>query len=508
MERRSITRLPGLAALLVCLLTALHAATVPTADGQVFQHPEAGYTITFPTGWDLQEHDGDHDILGWATVAHLHDSRAVALSVTRQNTAAGTTLQSAADGYLSTRARQVENYVLSSSADGKLCGYAAKGVVFNGNPKDEHTRQYTALIFMKDETAFIIEYHTEHAHAKADAPVLRAVAMSFCFDTTKPVAITPAAPARVAIPDQSVTVLPPAGWRVGACAWSDPRLLGLLQRKLAHPTDDLAAVAVGLMTLPAAGLAKPRVTELVRERLRGEFATLTDLEQGDGAIGKYTLPWVRGATTFGGRPVTCQTYYVVDGKRALLLMCLSSRGAETANAKEFGAIVNALELQADPTALPPPTTRRSWAAEGFSLVPPTGWAVAYEQWPKMPSKVVSLTRPRAGGGDRVYETVYCYHEALEVVTTPELYLERNNKTLAQTLPGYKALGNGDITINGLKGKWQMYTCTTDDVTLAMVRYLLLDGKHAYVITSTATPESYAKYKKAFEECVLSFKVEK
>ena len=57
------------------------AVTVPTADGTVFLHPDAGYTITFPTGWDVLEHDGTHDVAGWCVIGSLRTSHPVGLTV-------------------------------------------------------------------------------------------------------------------------------------------------------------------------------------------------------------------------------------------------------------------------------------------------------------------------------------------------------------------------------------------------------------------------------------------
>ncbi len=485
------------------------AVTVPTADGTVFLHPDAGYTITFPTGWDVLEHDGTHDVAGWCVIGSLRTSHTVGLTVGTLHTATDSSLDSVTQYYESTLPKLYTDFTLVNTATGSLCGLRATAVIFNGRLKDTTglTQQYTAFICKKDDSAFIIEYHTDTALTKTDAPLLRAVAMTFCFDTTKPARVDPPAPGRVSIPEQFTSVTLPDGWRAGVCEWSDPHKIGLLQRVRTHPTDDFAAVALGMLTLPA-GRTPAGITQFVRERLTAELPSLTNVTVGTSTIGGHPAPCIRGTTAFGGQAATCQAYYLADNRRILLIACFSPRDAEAGNAKEFDAVLASVALQVDPATLPPPPTRRTWSVEGFSMIPPVGWGVTRETWPKMPSKVICFTRQRERSGDHVYESLYVFVDPQDTDMAPADYAELSKRSLADSLPNYKDLGEGDVTVNGYKAHWFMYSCTTDGLTLGMLRYVIVDNKRAFVINTTALPDTYAKYKKAFDDCVESFKLVK
>ncbi len=62
-------------------------------------------------------------------------------------------------------------------------------------------------------------------------------------------------------------------------------------------------------------------------------------------------------------------------------------------------------------------------------------------------------------------------------------------------------------INGLEARVAHINRTIGAVTLALDSYVVFDGNHAYVISCTATEETYEKYRPQFEEMVKTFSLD-
>lgn len=76
---------------------------------------------------------------------------------------------------------------------------------------------------------------------------------------------------------------------------------------------------------------------------------------------------------------------------------------------------------------------------------------------------------------------------------------------SNTLKDFKILEQGDVKINKRNGKYIVYTHTYDNFSLKVKAYVACNGKKCFVLTGTATHDTYEGYKLFFDKIASSFK---
>jgi len=199
------------------------------------------------------------------------------------------------------------------------------------------------------------------------------------------------------------------------------------------------------------------------------------------------------------------SYLIAKDTRVYAITCTATPETYAQYKAVFQGIVLSFKFGVPAPSAP---TRIVWKEQGFSLIPPANWKMSEEEWPKIPGKVVSLTRQKANDGEQANEVIYIYHDDLPDTMSVTGYLQRNKKSLKQTLPKFTEIGSGDLTIDKQPVKWLAYSCTTNEMPLFMTRFVLVDGKRGYAITCTTTPEGYSKYNDVFIKTVQTFQLVK
>ncbi len=84
------------------------------------------------------------------------------------------------------------------------------------------------------------------------------------------------------------------------------------------------------------------------------------------------------------------------------------------------------------------------------------------------------------------------------------YFQVNYGPLAE-LEGFKELERGEITLEGKKAIWIIFTHHTSSLDAKALQYYLVRGTRGYVITGTGLSTSFDKYKPQFEQIARSFR---
>jgi hypothetical protein len=155
---------------------------------------------------------------------------------------------------------------------------------------------------------------------------------------------------------------------------------------------------------------------------------------------------------------------------------------------------------------PPAPVRTTWKDEGFSIMGPAGWAAKEAAWPKFPGKVVSFTRTTVMANDPVNEMLFVYTDPLKAPQTLEKYFADQLALLNKSMPLYKEITTGNMTVNERKGKFVLYAGKANGINVGMLRCVLMDTNRVFVLTCMSTVDGFAKYRDTFEKTITSFEV--
>ncbi|MGE5528801.1 MAG: hypothetical protein ACM3X6_06635 [Patescibacteria group bacterium] len=139
---------------------------------------------------------------------------------------------------------------------------------------------------------------------------------------------------------------------------------------------------------------------------------------------------------------------------------------------------------------------------GFSLELPADWEAS-----KGPLGVPLVAiSPAESGNDTFRENVNVILDELPEAVSIDAYMAASVAEMKKYLTDFQGHEEGRIDLSDLPAGWLVYSHRMGQVKLKNLAYAILAGKTCYTITCSATPESFGRFRKAFDQICRSFKL--
>lgn len=109
--------------------------------------------------------------------------------------------------------------------------------------------------------------------------------------------------------------------------------------------------------------------------------------------------------------------------------------------------------------------------------------------------------------DQFRENVNVVVEQLPREMSLDEYGAAGIQNLPRVITDFQEIENGATTINEHDAKWLMYSGRVGTIRLKCKQFYMVHNKRGYVITCSATPETYDSYKYTFDDVAMSFQFE-
>jgi hypothetical protein len=141
--------------------------------------------------------------------------------------------------------------------------------------------------------------------------------------------------------------------------------------------------------------------------------------------------------------------------------------------------------------------------EGFSIRFPAEW----EQKENVMGSVVIALSPAEGADDAFRENVNVTVEALPSPMTLDEYFNLSMANLKNLLSEGQEPEVSDATLGGEKAKRFVCQMTMGQINVKSTVYVAVKGTRGYLLTCSATPDSFDAYKARFEKIAGTFRFE-
>lgn len=107
--------------------------------------------------------------------------------------------------------------------------------------------------------------------------------------------------------------------------------------------------------------------------------------------------------------------------------------------------------------------------------------------------------------DLFRENINVIHDIFNFPITREEYYEYNIDSLSKLLEDFDLEEALDVKLDGVDAKKLVFTHTVGVVHAKVIQYLILDENRAYIMTFTADPIDFKRFRPQFEEIANSVK---
>jgi hypothetical protein len=139
--------------------------------------------------------------------------------------------------------------------------------------------------------------------------------------------------------------------------------------------------------------------------------------------------------------------------------------------------------------------------KGYSIVFPKNW----EMKEKFMGLDVFALSPLEGDKDLFRENVNIITEDLTKPMSLDDYYSMGLVNLKTLLTDFKEVESGNIDVNGIPMKWIVYDHRMGEVKARVLQFIAVKDRRAYVVTFSAMPDDFAKYRPAFEQIAKTYK---
>ncbi len=146
---------------------------------------------------------------------------------------------------------------------------------------------------------------------------------------------------------------------------------------------------------------------------------------------------------------------------------------------------------------------RYYGDDGFSICFPEAW----EQKEGFMGTTVMATSPMETATDEFRENVNVVLESVPRGTALPDYFSLSLGNMRKMMTDFEKHEEGEATLDGQPAKWMVYSFRMGEVNLKTLVYFTVRGKRAYVITATASPETFDQYRPKFEEIIETWRFE-
>ena len=137
---------------------------------------------------------------------------------------------------------------------------------------------------------------------------------------------------------------------------------------------------------------------------------------------------------------------------------------------------------------------------GFSIEVPEGYTFQKDYGEMVPLLIYS---PIENDADKFRESINVTSEKFD--GDADTYYQANLMGMNNVLKDFKPIENGRSTINGQPVHWLVYTFTYGEMSMKVLAYCFSFNARGYVVTCSASPESFSNYKPVFEKVAGTFK---
>ncbi|MHB9025508.1 MAG: DcrB-related protein [Armatimonadota bacterium] len=148
----------------------------------------------------------------------------------------------------------------------------------------------------------------------------------------------------------------------------------------------------------------------------------------------------------------------------------------------------------------PPARKTTWKDEGFSLAFPDDWTLKE----KFMSTVVLGSSPKENEKDAFQENINVVAQELSNAASLNEVFTAGQAQYRAIFSEYHQVECRDVILASKSAKRLLATYRMGELQLEGLIYYLLDGKRLYVLTATATQESYSRYQEQFEKIMGTF----
>jgi len=148
------------------------------------------------------------------------------------------------------------------------------------------------------------------------------------------------------------------------------------------------------------------------------------------------------------------------------------------------------------------TNHYSHSDPGFTVDFPQGW----ELKTGLAGTAVMAVSPSTHPLDNYRESINIVIEDISDKPSADFYYQSNLKTMESFLKEFTLESQSDASINSHPAKKLIFRSTTGSVNSKFLMYMVAHNRLGYVITSTATPESYNEFSELFEKTAQSFRI--
>ena len=132
-------------------------------------------------------------------------------------------------------------------------------------------------------------------------------------------------------------------------------------------------------------------------------------------------------------------------------------------------------------------------AAGYTIFYPATWER------RMVNSVMVSLAPQEGPADTFRENVNVVMENLPAPMTPQQYAMAALNHLQRNMQGYQLMEQGPTTLNGRPGYYIVYRHVMMGRQIQVLAFLTTLGNRAYVITCSADPSQFARYRPFFTQ---------
>lgn len=140
---------------------------------------------------------------------------------------------------------------------------------------------------------------------------------------------------------------------------------------------------------------------------------------------------------------------------------------------------------------------------GFSINLPSGWS---QDRDSMGTAVMAISKAE-GSKDNFRENINVVVETLTGSMTPKDYFDASQNAIKRVFQDFRLEKTGKERLGSKDFYWSVFQHKTPNSKAKVLQYVSVNGLRAYIITCSASPEKFDKFKGVFESSAKSFKFE-
>ncbi len=141
--------------------------------------------------------------------------------------------------------------------------------------------------------------------------------------------------------------------------------------------------------------------------------------------------------------------------------------------------------------------------ENFSIVFPESWE---RQEGVMGTAVMALSQ-KEDPTDQFRENVNVVAEPLPRSMAVQEYYQLSASNMSRMMTDFQQVEQGELSLDEKDARWMVSTYRMGTINLKAMAYFLVKERRGFVITCSAAPDQFARYRKTFEQIAESFRLE-